>query len=142
MKRSKGLLLILLAIPSAVFICMASTYFYTTLQVEIAKRAGVYPTPEDSMRALIAESWVGVQRIEIEHAGTNSFDGSHPHVWFVIARVWAEGRSDGKPMSSAGHEGAGSLFLRTEDGWVHVPEGFFPELVGLGMELFGMVPDS
>jgi hypothetical protein len=35
---------------------------------------------------------IGIQRIEIDHAGPNAFDGSNPHIWFVTARVYAERR--------------------------------------------------
>ena len=48
---------------------------------------------------LVTESWIDVEKVEIEYAGTNSFDGSNPRVWFVIAKVWAARRADGKPMS-------------------------------------------
>jgi hypothetical protein len=77
-----------------------------------------------------------VERVEIEYAGPNAFDGSNPHVWFVTAKVWAASRGDGKPMGPRGYGAAGSFFLRQQDGWVHVSEGSFPEFVGLLMRLF------
>jgi hypothetical protein len=113
---------------------MAWLHMFVTL--EGAKREGVYATPEDGMRALAEESWIGVERIEIEHAGPNAFDDSHPHVWFVTAKVWAARRGDWKPISWRGYDSAGSYFLHMQDGWVHVPEGHFPGFVGFCMELF------
>ncbi len=122
-------------------IFLAATWFYTNGQLRIAgMRDGVYETPEEGMRALAEESWIDVEKIEIEYAGPNAFDGSNPHVGFVVAKVWAAGRADGKPVGSHGYGSAGSFFLHTKDGWVHVPEGAFPEFVGFGMKLFGLSP--
>jgi hypothetical protein len=119
-------------------VLLVTTWLHTTINLEIAKKEGVYATPEDGMRILVTGSWVGVERVEIVYAGTNSFDGSNPHVQFVVAKVWAARRSDGKPVSWRGYDSAGSFFLRVEDGWVHVSEGRFPELIGFGMRLFGI----
>lgn len=93
------------------------------------------------MHMRVTESWVDIEKVEIVYAGTNSFDGSSPHVWYVIADVRAASRGDGKPVHPRGYDSAGSFFLRVQDGWVHVPEGRFPELVGLGMQLFGPLVD-
>jgi len=79
------------------------------------------------MRALIAHRWRNVERIEIEYAGPNERDGRDPHVWFVSARVWLKGQER--------YQVPGSFFLHVEEGWVHVPEGRLPELVGTWMEL-------
>ena len=121
----------------------AALWSYTSLQLALARaRDGAFNTPEQAMRALVEKSWVNVEEIEIVYAGPNSKQGKSPHVWFVTAKVWAERRPDWKPMPSEGYGGPGSFFLHTKGGWVHVPEGAFPELVGLGMKLFGMVPES
>ncbi len=142
MKQLKKSLVILAVVTSLVtqfvLVFLATTWLHTTLNLEIAKREGVYATPEDGMRVLVTESWIDVERVEIQYAGTNSFDGSNPHVWFVTARVWAAKRGDGKPINSRGYDAAGSFFLRVQDGWVHVPEGRFPEFIGFGMQLFGI----
>jgi hypothetical protein len=131
----------LLVAACLVLVSLIATWFYTTAQLSIAaRRDGVHETPEAGMRALAEKSWVDVEKIEIEYAGPNSFDGSNPHVWFVVARVWAGGRTDGKPMGNHGYGSAGSFFLHTRQGWVHVPEGAFPEFVGFGMRLFGLLP--
>lgn len=142
MKRPKKLLKILivssLLVAQFVLVLLVTTWLHTTISLEIAKREGVYATPEDGMRVLVTESWVDVERVEIEYAGTNSFDGSNPHVWFVVAKVWAARRADGKAVGWRGYDSAGSFFLRVGDGWVHVPEGKFPEFIGFGMRLFGI----
>lgn len=124
-----------------VLILVVTFWIYTAVQLKIARIEGVYPTPEDGMHMRVTESWVDIEKIEIVYAGTNSFDGSSPHVWYVIADVRAASRGDGKPVHPRGYDSAGSFFLRVQDGWVHVPEGRFPELVGLGMQLFGPLVD-
>lgn len=132
----------LLAIAILTLVLIATLWFYTTLNLEIAKREGIYETPEDGMRVRVTESWIDVEKIEITYAGPNSFDGSNPHVWYVIARVWADRRANGKPIHQRGYDSPGSFFLHVQEGWVHVPEGRFPELVGFGMQLFGLSADK
>ena len=120
-----------LAIVSAVLVVFAlvtQVWAYTVTSLAEAKREGIYATPEEGMRAMIARSWRGIERIEIEHAGVNNHDGSLPHVWFVGAKVWAD----------TGYHYPGSFFIRVEDGWVHVPEGKMPEFIGLCMAWFGL----
>ena len=140
MKRRKrlvyGALLAPLVIVLIVPTFLAFTWGYTTVRLEVAKWAGIYPTAEDGMLALVAKSWYGIERVEIESAGPNSFDGSDPHVWFVTAKVWAARRADWQPVGGRGYDSAGSYFLHVREGWVHMPEGAFPEFVGFGMKLF------
>jgi hypothetical protein len=135
-----------IAILSLLMVCFVAIlavtlWLYTATQLRIARIEGVYSSPEDGMRVLVTESWIDIDRVEIVYAGTNSFDGSSPHVWFVTAQVWATRRGDGKPIHQRGYDTGGSFFLRVQDGWVHVPEGRFPELVGFGMQLFGPIVD-
>ena len=137
MRHLRRPLLILLASVLAIPVCQASTFLYTVWQVESAKSRGIYSTPEDGMRASMS-GYSGVERVEIEYAGTNSFDGSNPHVWFVVARTYGHDRSDGEVFGEDESIGGGSFFLRVENGWVHVPEGTFPEFVGFGMHLYGV----
>jgi hypothetical protein len=109
---------------------------YTIAQVEKAKRDGVFTTPTDGMVALIQQNYRNVHKVEIENAGTNSHDGSNPHVWFVAAKVWADARGDGKSIAPGSYDYPGSYFLQVDNGWVHVAEGALPELVGSGMDRF------
>ena len=127
------LLLVLQFVP----ILAADSWIYMALSLQAARRDGVYATPEDGMRARIEESWIDVQKVQIDWAGPNAHDGSQPHVWFVTARVWAARRGDGQPVSARGYDLPGSFFLHVQDGWVHVPEGQLPQLVGWLMALYG-----
>ena len=140
MRRRQKLLFGLALAPLLVALCavlfLTFTWGYTTVRLELAKREGIYPTAEDAMRAHIARHWRGIERVDIEYAGPNEKDGSDPHVWFVMAKVWAARRGDWTPVGGRKYDSAGSFFLRVHDGWVHVSEGSFPEFVGFGMKLF------
>jgi len=126
------LLLVLQFIP----ILAAGSWAYMSLTLAAARREGVYAAPEDGMVARVEKSWIDIQRVEIDRAGPNARDGSQAHVWFVTARVWAARRGDGQPVSARGYDLAGSFFLHLRDGWVHVPEGQLPQLVGRLMTLY------
>ncbi|MCL4561589.1 MAG: hypothetical protein M1281_13375 [Chloroflexi bacterium] len=140
MKKSSQfflLLAIVLGIWQWALLFVGGSWYYTVTNLERARKNGVYASPEAGIRAIIAKSYLGIQKIEIEHAGTNSFDGSNPHVGFAIARVWADRRSDGTLLPVSG-DFPGSFFLQMKDGWVHVGEGYFPEFIGFWMKIFGM----
>jgi hypothetical protein len=117
---------------------------YTNVQLWMARSQGIYASAEEGMRDLVARGYRGVQRMEIHYAGPDSPAGIQAHVWFVIAEVWAEARGDGVPAGGGGRASdiPGSFFLETRDGWVHVPEGAFPEIVGLGMSLYGLAGEG
>ena len=85
-------------------------------------------------------SWVYTsdRNVKILYSGTNSFDGSKPYVWYVIAEVHASARADGSSLSEDGCDAPGSFFLETKEGWVHVPEGAFPEYIGFWMGVFDL----
>ncbi len=142
--KPKRSLLPFVVIPVGVAVCLAFgvllSLIYTTSQLALARSDGAYPSAEEGMRALIARGYRNVQDVEIHYAGPNSSDGSQPHVWYVMAEVWAQSRADGSPV---GHgvrlsDNPGSFFLETKEGWVHVPEGALPELVGFWMKVFGL----
>jgi len=77
---------------------------------------------------------------QIEQAATNSFDGSDPHIWYVIFTVHAQNRipcdpeNPGPPLHRGTSESGGSFYLHTKDGWVWMPEGRFPEFIGHWMK--------
>jgi hypothetical protein len=75
---------------------------------------------------------VEVEEIQMVSAGPNARDGSLPHVWFAGAyiRFNPPRRDDGRS------ESWGSFYIRVEDGWVHVGEGAFPQLIGRLMEIY------
>jgi hypothetical protein len=120
---------------------LVAPWVWTVGQLTLAKADGIYATPEEGMTARMMAKGSGgyeVERVEILFAGTNSFDGSLPHVWFVGANAYTDYRPDGKSTAPRGYYSAGSFFVRVEDGWVHVSEGAFPAFMGLVMEWYGL----
>ena len=144
MKQSQSLLLQLRDLGSLILVCTGAilllSWIYTTVQLRVARDAGVFPSAEEGMRALIARTYIEPDRYQIIYAGTNSFDGSNPHVWYVIACVWGGHRPDGSPTGTERHayDQPGVFFLATKDGWVHVSEGAFPGFMGFWMKVFGL----
>ena len=128
-------LLIVLGILVAI---IPSAWIYTSVQLASARSKGVYSSPEEGMQAIIDKGYTADHKVKILHAGTNSFDGSRPHVWYVIAEVRASARADGSALSSNGCDGPGLFFLQTKEGWVHVSEGAFPGFIGFWMKAFGI----
>ncbi len=116
------------------------TWTYTTNTLAVLSARGVYPSAEAGMTALIERAFVNPEDYQIIYAGTNSFDGSQPHVWYVLACVWGGTRRDGSPVGSARHvyDQPGVFFLNTRDGWVLAPEGVFPTALGYWMQLYGL----
>jgi len=113
---------------------------YTTSQLRMASARGVYPSAEAGMRALIDRSFREPDKVQIIYAGTNSFDGSSPHVWYVLACVWGGTRADGSPVGTERHvyDQPGVYFLDTRQGWIFVPEGSFPEIMGFWMRVYDL----
>ncbi len=134
-------LILAVGIPA---MCVSMLFFwswsYTVGALRLVRAQGVYQSAEDGMQALIARGYVHPDRVQVIYAGTNSFDGSNPHVWYVIACVWGGTRLDGSPVGSKRHiyDQPGTFFLATRDGWVHVPEGLFPEVLGFWMKFYGL----
>ena len=135
MTRRKTILLLCLAVMAYAILIPACAYGYTIFQLGLGRLEGVYPSPEEGMRTRLEDSYIGIQRIEIDHAGPNAFDGSNPHIWFVVARVLAEQRRDGSRLPPTG-DYPGSFYLKVHDGWIHRPEGSFPGLIGFFMKVF------
>ena len=117
---------------------IALSWVYTTTQINIARSKGVYVTAEQGMLANADKYYSADRNVKILYAGTNSFDGSRPHVWYVIAEIHATSRADGSELGHNGCDAPGSYFLQTKEGWVHVPEGAFPGFIGFWMEVFDM----
>lgn len=125
----RGVLLILSTLLVLSACVLTATWLYTTTWLRQAKaNYGLYQTPEEAMSALL---WGGQHQIEaeyIQYSGPSCFIRCSPHVWFV--HVAGSGR------------GGGAYFLRVKEGWVHMPETAFPDLIGLGMSLFGLAPEA
>jgi hypothetical protein len=117
-------------------------WYYTFVQLNIARSKGVYATAEQGMLAQVDKYYPPDRTVKILYAGTNSFDGSRPHIWYVIAEVHAASRADGSAMGHNGCDAPGSFYLQTRQGWVFVPEGAFPGFVGFWMKAFGMAGEG
>jgi hypothetical protein len=133
-KRAIWIVLGLIALIPLFFPCI---WVYTTVQLALAKNRGVYPTVEEAVIMKNSQGWGGAQVIKVEdvRASVNKHDGSQPHVWFGGARVYL----DRVPLGWDRTEySAGSYFIHVNEGWVHVPEGAFPEFIGWVMELYDM----
>ena len=75
-------------------------WIYTTAQFNIASSKGVYASPEQGMLAHAEEYYSAGRDVKIVHAGPNFFDGSQPHVWYIIAEVLATSRADGSELGT------------------------------------------
>ena len=138
MKIMRGLLIAVGLIAFIVF----CAWGYTTLVITSASRNGAYPTAEQAMLGMLGKVYSADRQIKIIYAGTNSFDGSDPHIWYVIAEVRASARADGSSLNRNGCDAPGMFFLQTKQGWVFVPEGMFPTLAGRFMKVFGMAGEG
>ena len=107
---------------------------YTIMILSQGSRLGAFPTAEEGMRALAAKTFPEEEDIQILYAGPNARDGSFPFIWYVIAEV----RTPLTPGERVHCQAPGSFFLQTRQGWVHVSEGAFPEIVGFWMRIFGL----
>jgi len=134
MNHRRKLLLSAALVILAVGIALTTTWVYSARQLRALKGQAVYTTPEDGMRKLIANSYSGVERVKIIHAGKEIFSD----LWFVEAYVWATSRSDGKRFSSRDYDNPGWFFLHVHNGWVFVPESKFPVIIAFGKWLFGL----
>ena len=121
---------------------IAFSWVYTSVQLNNARSKGVYTTAEQGMLDMIDKHYPADRTVKIIYAGTNSFDGRQPHIWYVIAEVHAASRADGSAMGHNGCDAPGLFYLQTREGWVFVPEGAFPRLVGFWMKIFDMAGDG
>ncbi len=115
------------------FVC---SWVYAASQLALAKNEGIYSTPEEGMLAHADRHYSADRDVKI-WAGTNSFDGSKPHVWYVTAEIHATSRADGSELGHNGCDAPGSYYLQTKEGWVHVSEGAFPGFIGFWMKVYG-----
>jgi len=116
------------------FLCI---WIYAASQLALAKNEGIYSTVEEAVIIKNSQGWGGAQVVKVEdvRASVNQHDGSHPHVWFGGARVYLDRAPQGWDRTEYS---SGSYFLHVREGWVHVPEGAFPEFIGWVMELYGL----
>jgi hypothetical protein len=116
------------------------SWYFTTSRLNSARSIGVFPSPSEGMLTLIDSGWIGIQEARIVDAAPETAPGGGPHVWFVVACVWAESRADGSPVGSPTHgfDAPGSYFVDTHEGWVLMPETSHPLFVGFWMRVFGL----
>ena len=131
-------LFVVLAFSAFIALILLSAWSYTSLQLALARSQGVYPSAEEGMRELLETGYIGITRLDILYAGPDSSTGRQPHVWYVMAEVRASRRADGSELGVRGCDGPGSFFIQTNEGWVHMPEGAFPKVVGQWMDVFGL----
>ncbi len=135
---------IVLIILAVVLLCVAFPALYTVSILNWARSQGVYATPQEGVISRAYRWYCEVERVEIEQAATNSFDGSDPHVWYVMYTVHArshapcDSEKPGGPLYHQTYERGGNFYLNVKDGWVMMPEGFFPEFVGRWMKILGL----
>jgi hypothetical protein len=124
----------LIALIPTFFLC---SWVYAVSQLALAKNNGIYPTVEEAVIQKNSQGWGGAQVVKLEdiRASVNQHDGSQPHVWFGGARVYLDRVPQGWDRTEYS---SGSYFLHVKEGWVHVPEGAFPEFIGWVMELYDL----
>ena len=124
----------LVALVPMFFLCI---WLYATSQLVLAKNEGIYATAEEAVIARISQDKgeAKVVRLEGVHASPNRKDGSQPHVWFGGATVYLDRVPQGWDRTQYS---AGSYFIHVKEGWVHVSEGAFPEIIGWVMEFYGL----
>lgn len=132
--RRPGVLAILAVALLA--LCFLAPWAYAIGQLELAKSEGIYASVQEAVMARNSTGWGGARVVSIEdvHAGPNRRDGLD-HVWFGGAEVTLDRiPQGGRHMEYS----TGSFYIRVRDGWVHMPEGAFPELVGWLMEVYDL----
>ena len=128
---------VLAGLVSLVPLFFAFSWFHATSQIELAKNEGIYATAEEAVIALNSQGWGGAQVVKIEdvRASSNRWDGSQPHVWFGGCTVYLDRIPEGWDRTQYS---SGSYYIHVWGGWVHIPEGAFPEFIGWVMELYDL----
>jgi hypothetical protein len=113
---------------------VAGPWTYAKAQIELAKRDGIYASPEEGFR-MRAAAVEGAQLVRVENvvSGPNWDDGRFPHVGFAMGRVTYDRPPAGWDKNSSY---PGSYYIRVRGGWVHMSEGVFPPFVGRVMDLY------
>jgi hypothetical protein len=126
-----------ISLAALVAVFFACLWVYAASQLALAKNEGIYASPEEAILARNSQGWGGASVVKIEdvQASPNNHDGALPHVWFGGATVYLDRVPEGWNRSEYS---AGSFYLHVRDGWVHLPEGAFPEFVGWVMELYNL----
>ena len=129
----KTFVTVLIALALIGATALAGVYVHSRRPLSALSGQLVYASPEDGMRDMVTQRYTGLRRMEIVHAGYEPC--FLDNLYFVEARVWAAGRTDGKAVGDQG-ENRGGFFLRCEQGWVWIAEDRLPWFVALGQWLF------
>jgi len=116
-------------------------WYLTTSRIAAARSFGVYSSPSEGLLERVDSGWVGIQEARIVAAGPDTFGlGGGPHIWYVIACVWADSKTGGYPVGSPTHDfdAPGSYFVNTHEGWVLMPETSSPLFVSFWMKVFDL----
>jgi hypothetical protein len=124
----------LAALIPTFFLC---SWVYAASQLALAKNKGIYTSVEEAVNQRHSQGWGGAQVVKVEDvwASVNRHDGSQPHVWFGGAKIFLDRKPKGYDKT---YYASGSYYLHVKEGWVHMPEGAFPEFIGWVMELYNM----
>lgn len=143
-KLLRVVLIVLGVVAFALGLIAWSWYFTTSRLNASAQSIGVFSSPEEGMLTLVHSGWSGIQEARIVHAVPETALGGGPHVWYVIACVWAKSRADGSSVGSPTHDfdAPGNYFVDTHEGWVLIRGDFSPLIVGFWMKIFGLAGDD
>jgi hypothetical protein len=130
----KSFLAVLIAVAMIAGLGLRVFYVHSRRQLSALDGQQAYPSPETGMRDRGAQQYEGLDWVEIIHAGNEPCFLTN--LYFVEARVWADGRADGQPVGDEG-DNPGGFFLHRDEGWVWVPEDALPWFVAIGLWLFG-----
>jgi hypothetical protein len=125
---------LLVGLALVVTVALAAVYVHSRRQLSALSGQQAYASPEEGMRDVVARHYTGLRRMEIVHAGNEPC--FLDNLYFIEARVWADGRIDGKTVGDEG-DNPGGFFLHREQGWVWITEDSLPWFVALGQWLFG-----
>lgn len=120
-------ILVLAYIPVAI---VAGSMFYTLTELHYAHLRGLYPTPQEAVISNAHLWFRGIHEVRFDYAGTNSHDGSDPHVWYVIYTVYADSLADGSRLYHGTYQRGGGFYLHIKssilgpEGWVQMRKGF------------------
>lgn len=128
--------LFLLGLLLVIVLPVGGSWAYAVAQLELAKRSGIYASPEAAIKAWAggAAAEVGGKVEEIQMV-VDSAHGDLSHVHFAGANVIFD-----RPPSYTDRRrvSTGTYYIRVEEGWVQVGEGAFPPLIGRLMEIYGL----
>ena len=157
-----GLAKLLLIVLAAVLLFALPSALYSVLTLNWAKAQGVYASPEDGVWTHVYSWYCGVDRVLFLRSGPNALDGSDPHVWYVMYEVVARGEYE-EPMTFEGaaknvpcevkqlqpgeahrlvYGSGGRFYLHAKEGWVYVPEGRSPTMIGYWMKVLGLAGEG